>query len=557
MMVLVAIWGLLGVVVFCIGHAALSVFTCPKQLRRGDWILLSCWVGLVVLEWLALALSLGGPVSSQRFFPLVGVVALIALLAARRTLASRLKLLLSTKAVTALVLVLAAAGFVAAGLRPSPDTGEYHYPAIHWLAEYGTVKGASHILIRLGFVSSVWALDAPFDQLLPGEASAVVNGFVLVLIIGQIAIASARLATGTGTFGDRFLWAASLLLLGLGGAIGFFTTPTPDLSVMSLTIVVAWRMLAHDEGSGAPGDLVPLILASGAFLAKLSGLLLVPAAVLFAVVGQPPRRWGAATLLGALLMAPFLIVSTVTSGCLVLPVVASCLPLDWTLPTPSVVNSAREIWEYGRWGGPMPVGVAAWSWLPLWLARPLNIVVFWPFALSFVAYLAVYGGQLVRGERWVLALIVPSMIVVFSMAPDLRFNYGLFITPVALLATRLGPTMLTRLPKRFVAVWTGPLPTVAVLAATLCVGVTAIDLRHGNPPTVERLLWPRTVPFVPVTAYDGEGFSYVVPDAGPGCWRAQLPCANRPLQGVELREPDRGIAGGFRRRSGSAAGEEQ
>src|SRR5436305_3391164 len=126
MMLLIVAWAFIGACAFAIGHAAVSALDDPLRLRRGDWILLSLWVGLILIEWLALVFSLASPVSPQRFFPLVGIAALLALAQSGRTIAKRLQPWLRTDVVIAAVLTLAAAGFVAGGLRPTPDTGEYH-----------------------------------------------------------------------------------------------------------------------------------------------------------------------------------------------------------------------------------------------------------------------------------------------------------------------------------------------------------------------------------------------------------------------------------------------
>jgi hypothetical protein len=45
----------------------------------------------------------------------------------------------------ALVVIVGGAAFVAANLRPTPDAGGYHFPAIRWLAEHGIMTGVAHI----------------------------------------------------------------------------------------------------------------------------------------------------------------------------------------------------------------------------------------------------------------------------------------------------------------------------------------------------------------------------------------------------------------------------
>ena len=162
-------------------------------------------------------------------------------------------------------------------MRPTPDTGDYHYPAIRWLAEFGSVAGVAHLIERLGFVSSVFSPVAPFDAAFPTHALPVVNGFMLCLVAGQAALVMRRIVLSAARPSDWFLAAASLAILGIGLLIGSFTTPTPDVSVMVLTIAAAWRMLTTCESTNSR-SFVPLILCCGAL--RNSGIALVPVTVI-------------------------------------------------------------------------------------------------------------------------------------------------------------------------------------------------------------------------------------------------------------------------------------
>ena len=314
-----------------IGNAAFSILDRQGRHRRGDRIFLSLWLGLILGEWLALTLSLVGPVSPARFFPIVGLIVAAALVISGRDIAHRLREL-GRGELAAAALITVAAGFVAAGLRPTPDIGEYHYPAIRWLADYGSVQGVAHLLFRLGAASGVFALSAPFEVLLPGRAAGVINGFILCMTAAQVALTTVRIATGRGRASDWFLWGGSLGLLAIELLIGSFTTTAPELGVAALTLIVAWRMLARDEEPRSADSLIPLTLACGALVAKLSALLLVPVAALFVVVGHGLRLWIGAALLASAVVAPTFLASIVTSGCLAINVAASCLPVPWAVP---------------------------------------------------------------------------------------------------------------------------------------------------------------------------------------------------------------------------------
>jgi hypothetical protein len=544
MVELLAPWCLLGIMSLVIGDAAFSLLGCRGEARRGDRLVLSLWLGLVLCQWLALTLSLISPVSPVRFFLLVGIV--FAFCAARRgrDIASELCGLRRSDLVAA-VLVMSAASFVVAGMRPTPDIGEYHYPAIRWLAEYGSVRGVSHILFRLGAASGVFALTAPFDELLPGRSLGLINGFILCLTVGQIILSGVRVTGGRGRPSDWFLLAGSAGLLAIGLLVGSFTTTAPELGVAALTLVIAWRMLAQEAEPQDGRSPVLLVLAAGALLAKLSALLLVPVVALFVLAGRGLRAWLGVALLVAILVAPVFLASALASGCLAINVALSCLPLPWAVPTDIVNQFSHYLLQWSRAAAALPPDAGAWDWIPLWLSQWFNLVVLGPFVASLIAYGFVTGRNIGRGECWVFALILPSLVLMLVSAPDPRFNYGLFIVPVALLAARLGPRLLIRCPTWVISGLSNPASLAALLAAPLVLTATAVDLHHGYALGLGRLLEPRRPPAVAVTPYADNGLTYVVPKGGHGCWGAPLPCADRELQDVHLLSPERGLAGGF------------
>ena len=487
----------------------------------------------------------GEPSIARTIFSIVGAIVVAALVKRSRDVAMQLGALRRGDLAVAVSIVTLAAAFVAAGLRPTPDIGEYHYPAINWLASYGSVRGVAHIVFLLGAASGVFALSAPFDILLPGRAAGVINGFVLCLTAGQVVLTTVRVTTGMGRRSDWFLWGGSLGLIAIELLIGSFTTTAPELGVAALTLIIAWRMLAWDEDPQSVSSLVPLALAGGALVAKLSAVLLVPIAALFVVIGRGLRTWIGAALLATILVAPMFLASVVTSGCLAINVAASCLPVPWVVPADLVNLFSRYTLEWSRWGHFAPTNAGPWEWVPVWLSMPMNVVVLVPFGVSLIAFLAIARTQMSRGECWILALIFPSIVLVFVTSPDPRYNYALFVAPVALLVGRLGPQVLARLSKTAIAFCSNPASSAAMLAVPMIASAIAIELHHGYALTTERLLWPRAAPTVAVTQYSENGLTYAVPENGVACWRAALPCAKQKMQGVGLLAPERGLAGGF------------
>jgi len=553
MMTVAACWVIIAIVGFPIGYALLQAFGGRGIARPGDRIVLALWLGLVACEWLAATVALVTAVTPAIFAAVAGVAAVIALTAMRHSV-SGFDLhrdvregLAATPAshAAALAAIVIAAAFVAANLRATPDTGFYHFPAIRWLAEYGAVTGIVHINDRFGFVSNVWAMLAPFDTVLAGRAGGCINGFVLCLVSGQTAFAAVRVLRGDASQGDVFLGVASFCLLLIGLAIGSFSTPSPDPTVAGLTVVIAWRMLAAGERGGPEADMLPLLLACGALSAKLSGLLLVPVAGLYAVWGTNVRRWAAAAAVALILVAPFFATSLIVSGCFAFPASISCLPVSWALPTEAVDNLGRLLTLFTRWDSQPPADAGAWNWIPGWLTAQrfwLNTVVFWPFAISLGGFLWIAARRRVsRGELWVLALIAPSLVLVFAVAPEVRYNAGLFVIPIALFMMRAVVRPRAKLMTHAKAV-------LAVAAAVALVELgfsSVIELRRsGRVDVVERLLRPTGVPTPAYQTIVSSGLRYNLAITGD-CWRTAPPCAPSRLPMIKLRFPARGIAGGF------------
>ncbi len=302
------------------------------------------------------------------------------------------------------------------------------------------MTGVAHIQIRFGFISSLWAMVAPFDIVFDGRADGVVNGFVLCMVSGQIVITLGRVARGVSRPSDIFLavTSAGLLIIGLG--IGSFSTLSPDPSLAALTCLIAWRLLASVETNLTEGSAVPLLLACGALDAKLSGLLLVPVAGLYVVRDGGMRRWISAGLVTAVLVAPFFLSSVISSGCLALPASISCVPVSWALPINSVKELAAASTLYSRWDGQIPSNPGAWNWIPGWLMGTrfwFNASVFWPFVACAAGFLWVARRDMTRGEIWVLVLLLPSLVLLLAVTPEVRYNAGLFVIPMGLFATRL------------------------------------------------------------------------------------------------------------------------
>src|SRR5262249_943208 len=126
-------------------------------------------------------------------------------------------------------------------------------------------------------------------------------------------------------------------------------------------------------------------------------------------------------------------------------------------------------------------------------------VVFWPSMLAFIGYFAVAKRRFSRGELWILSLILPSMVLVLTRAPELRYNFGVFIAPIALLTARVMGSSPGRWRTAEQAFVLEPIPIASMLAVAMLAVSFVWDIRHSVSVDLPERLWlPRQAPSVEI-----------------------------------------------------------
>ncbi|MGH2992865.1 MAG: LIC_10190 family membrane protein [Solirubrobacterales bacterium] len=177
------------------------------------------------------------------------------------------------------------------------------------------------------------------------------------------------------------------------------------------------------------------------------------------------------------------------------------------------------------------------------------------------------------GAGWLLAVGLAGIALTLSAGAQLRFAVGYMAVLFARLAVFQGPRIWMLLRPYLAPPGRLPRAGLATLlfAAALAAALAPLARPTSSSSQLERLGWliPPKRPTL-VTVEPANGIPYRVPVgpttparaqpfAAPGavssglCWAAELPCARRradpdvSLRDVVLRDPDRGIAGGFAR----------
>lgn len=386
-------------------------------------------------------------------------------------------------------------------------------------------------------------------------------------------------------------------------------TPTAALIVAAVWGLLATKeqWAAHQAATLSTWTVwTPLLLAGGALTVKLTAAPVVAVTTgwaLWQLYRQPFARRGLVLVTPVALMVLLLIPTTtarwVSSGYLFFPssLLGWYLP-DWACEPQTLSVATRGVRDFARWTwwqSPEAVrysrGWMDFSWLPQWLGREALMTTY--LGLAVVAgsvFVRRFAGRAGGAHLWVVALAWSGLMYVFVTAPTLRFALGFLVILLALWqaeliqrAERWGTVVVGGLV--FVATMTGvfyerPLGRVtlaatvvvaavgwvlvtlawqwsqvlggAALAALLCLPVPLTILRtHPRP----QLWWvmPARLPSQPtrVVMVNDVPLHTPTPPAGayPLCWGSPLPCTVEVNPKLSFRDPQRGLAGGFKRRT--------
>lgn len=574
MLYFIAVWILLLVACCIIGTALLHRLNANQFERIGDRCIAAIWLGIVVKAIVLLALSLLLPLS-----PWVGIGTVLGLCApslwlhAVRIQLGTIRRKLSWRLLMGfLVLALAIAAFTA---RPVTwiDTGLYHYSVIRWLSQFGTVPGVALLFQNFGFTSSWFAFAAPLNaELFDGRVSSVTNGFAFLVAAVHFGIGLShslkRQARPSDWFILCFLGVVLPAIVGYSLLAVILVSPSPDIPVILLVGVVAWALLVICQSS--PGSdseakhnrfsnqAVPLILTIGAVTFKLSAIPLLLSTSLFCIWGRKdwlPRVVGSGALI-ALLVFPMLMASLITSGCPLFPSSAFCLDLPWSPATQELARVAKDTHGWVSWYGSPPSGVHPWLWA-IWYwfnfdqLASQNRITTLLIVVALICAIYIVRTTLKNRPRWGQFWMVTSgtIGVAFFMltAPFFKFMFPYLIlfwatASAVWLEKQFGQTFPLLDNKLFAWYCSSKLHrTVSAFFMSLVL-LSSLGLGHVQ----SRLLLPPRLKEVPVVKKQVNDITYFSPDPPRElCWAIELPCAFEIEPEVRLRDPERGLGGGF------------
>ncbi|MCW6036946.1 hypothetical protein K4A83_11820 [Spirulina subsalsa FACHB-351] len=451
MLVLFCLWLILGSISWIIGTGVLQHTHAVSITRLGDRTILALWLGISLLGVSLLATSLLFPLS-----PLLGaVVALLLILAALQHKNTRQELYklpthLSPKRLVTYSLIALIIALFNAQPVTAYDTGLYHFPVIQWLSQHGTVFGLALLSYTFGYPSSWLALAAPFNLPTIGtHLAATTGGFALILCLAQGIISLERIWLKKHKFIDYFLLISSLICLPIYIWLSLPISPSPDVPLLGLSIVVPWLILLLSQAPKPPqqtvidASLIVLILAAAGLTIKLTGMVLFLTGSVFYLLFNTfsLKRLFTGIITSLILLFPMMSYGLITSGCPLYPAPLFCVNFfPWSVGTETAHQSAKVIQNCARWLCPpdKPPDAQPWDWVIPWLIdqRQATFLILCSLIFLYLLYRMWKQDRIyIKGQAYLIALGSLGTLYMLYGSPSLRIGLGyLFVIPAFCLA---------------------------------------------------------------------------------------------------------------------------
>lgn len=322
------------------------------------------------------------------------------------------------------------------------DSSLYHEQAIHWIEDYGVIKGLGNLHHRFAYNSSFLCLQALFSlKFLTGVSLHSLNGFMYVIMVAY-AILSQGLVRKRKVVPSDFFKASIIIFCNYNPTISSPGTDFMPMSVM-LYIFSKWIELSEEDIEDS------FRVDSYSFLALLAiwGLTLKLSVAVLPLLAIYPfviflkkhsyKKLLLCTLLAFLIVCPFLIRNVLISGYLLYPYPGIDLfDVDWKMNPYTVLCEKYEIQSFARGLHDQRAFLMELSfreWIPSWLAEIpgfykamllVNLV-----GIPFCSAKAIRDALRRKGIDKSVALLatVASILLWFVAAPGIRFGSALLL----------------------------------------------------------------------------------------------------------------------------------
>ena len=435
-------FGWIFISTFLLGFALLTVLgKCfNKNLLSIDFILVT---GLMTAAVYAQVMSLIYKVRTLASLFLFLIILVIAVLFHKTLLDWIRKLLADRRMLYGSIIILMMLTFMGMIVACQPasfyDTGLYHAQAIHWIEDYGYVKGLGNLHNRFAYNSSFLCLQALYSWVfINGQSLHGMNAYIGIVMAGY------ALLSFQGGKAKRTNHVADMLniafLLYICNSLGGMESPGTDFFAMCLMLylLARWfRCQCIEE------KYVLCILAAFGVTLKLSIAPIVLLAAVPAIYLIKEKRWKETAVClgtGFLAVLPFLVRNVMISGYLVYPYSAiDIFSVDWKMSEYAVNRDRNEIMAWGRGLRDVnKIDYPLWDWFPIWfqdltgVQRALVLL-----NMLLIVVMICFVVREIRKKRFEMAYIccvaMLGLVMWFFSAPLIRYGRAyLYILPAML-----------------------------------------------------------------------------------------------------------------------------
>lgn len=235
------------------------------------------------------------------------------------------------------------------------DSDLYHAQAIHWIEDYGIVRGLGNLHVRLAYNSSAFPLSALYSMsFISGKSYHVMSGFFALLLAWQCLDLKNVVRRGHFILSD---FARIMAIYYLFTIFDEMVAPASDyfLSTIVFYIIIHWLdMNVRHEHSYVP--YIFLALAGVyAITIKLSAAPMIILAIipiyklLHGKNAAKIKAFWVSVLLAFIISVPYFIRNVIISGWLIYPVtIFDFFTASWKIPRGVAEYDAKEIKTFGR-----------------------------------------------------------------------------------------------------------------------------------------------------------------------------------------------------------------
>ena len=325
------------------------------------------------------------------------------------------------------------------------DTSLYHAQAIHWIEQFGLVKGLGNLHHRFAYNSSYLISNALFSlKFIFGRSLHTLSGLIMLLVT-TYAFTSFRFIkekVGKIYISDLVKIAALVYVV---ICFGLAISPESDLPAMLLVFYIIIKWLEGIEAKNNDPNYYSILSILLLYLVtvKLSTAFLLILAIKPAFLLLKKQNYKLIAIyifLGFIIISPYLIRNILISGYLVYPVTKiDVFNVDWKMPKTIVEVDSQEIQVWGRGVNDValfnqPTNI----WLPKWFSSQiisdqliliLNLAAI-PIGLAMALFLR--AKKWVGEYLWVWLAVAASVVFWLLSAPLIRYGLAFLLLLPAL-----------------------------------------------------------------------------------------------------------------------------